>query len=642
MAAKYWYVSGNGSAAWSVAGNWYNGSGGTGGVAGVPTTADDAIVNAASGSGTLTIAATSTCNTLDLSSFTGTLAGASALNIVTRSGDYTALYLGGTHTYSGLITFTSVSGATCYIECNNLSHKGSMTFNTVGANWYQNISPIILTGTLTLTAGNISGSYLYAGFISSSNTNVRYFYFDYVYLTGTGTLLTLTTQTNLSFYIGSELHSTSTASVARTISLTGTIIVPYVYIEGSGTALTTITSTSTIGDYRYIIVSKTGGTLTIGTSVIASLTFIEGSTITWASTAQLTVYGDVILCDSMSVSTSNNLFFGDGYNIGNPYHIFRTFNKQLTGWLQCNDSGGFGNSLEVYGNYNSNTISTNPAAINVINWGQVYFYGSVNLTTNITFNNSVVGYLPTGYFYSITSATVLTITNSDVSLGNTTLSGNIQFNSGNLFFSSNTTSNIFSLQSTSTTTSRYLNLGNNTIINLNGTGTVWSLNGYTQSVLGLDPGTSTIRITDKTGAAVGFNGGTGQYYNLNIDRSGSPSPQTTINSSNYFQNFKDFTINTSLSAHVIFFQGGQTTYIYDTFQVGNSTNQTLLYSTTSVAFGLYKLNPGLVICPNVLVYASTAYQLNTFYAISGSSNQGLNTNWIFDTPPRRMGSLGAG
>jgi hypothetical protein len=326
MAVKYWYVAGNGSAAWSVAGNWYNGSGGTGGVAGVPTTADDAIVDDLSGSGTLTIGGTSTCNTLDLSSFTGTLAGASALNIVTRSGGYVALWLGGTHTYSGAITFTSVSGATCYIECNYLSHKGSMIFNTVGVSWFQYISPIILTGTLTLTAGNLYGDTLYAGIISSSNTNIRSFSFNYVYLTGTGTLLSLATQTNLSFSIA-ELYSTSTVSANRTISLTGIIYVQSVYIEGSGTALTTITSTSTVADFRFITVSKTGGTLNIGTSVIANLTFIEGSTITWASTAQLTVYGDVILCNSMSVSTSNNLFFGDGY------HIFRTFNKQLTGWL---------------------------------------------------------------------------------------------------------------------------------------------------------------------------------------------------------------------------------------------------------------------------------------------------------------------
>jgi hypothetical protein len=245
--------------------------------------------------------------------------------------------------------------------------------------------------------------------------------------------------------------------------------------------------------------------------------------------------------------------------------------------------------------------------------------------------------------FSITSATSLTINNSDVTIGNITLSGNIQLNTGNLFFSSNTTSNIFSFQSSSSTTLRYLGLGNNTIINLNGnTGNVWSVAGITQSVLTLDPGTSTIRITDKTGAGVGFNGGTGVYYNLNIDRSSSGSPQTTINGSNNFQNFKDFTIINTSNSHVILFQGGRTTFIYDTFQVGNSTNQTLLYSTSAVAFGLYKLNPGLVICPNVSVYASTAYQSNTFYAISGSSNQGSNTNWIFDTPRRRLGVGGAG
>ena len=108
MAAKYWYVAGNGSANWSVAGNWYSGSGGTGIVLGVPTASDDAIVNAASGSGTLTIAATSTCSSLNTSTFTGTLAGASALNIVSLAlTGATVLSLGGTHNYTGTITISA-------------------------------------------------------------------------------------------------------------------------------------------------------------------------------------------------------------------------------------------------------------------------------------------------------------------------------------------------------------------------------------------------------------------------------------------------------------------------------------------------------------------------------------------------------
>ena len=31
MAAKYWYVAGNGDSNWNTAGVWYNGPGGTGG-----------------------------------------------------------------------------------------------------------------------------------------------------------------------------------------------------------------------------------------------------------------------------------------------------------------------------------------------------------------------------------------------------------------------------------------------------------------------------------------------------------------------------------------------------------------------------------------------------------------------------------
>jgi hypothetical protein len=192
MALKYWYVASNGSAAWSVAGNWYNGSGGTGGVAGVPTTVDDAIVDAASGSGTLTIGGSSFCNSLNTLTFTGTFAGANALAIGTNSivsnGGF-ALQLGGNHTYSGPITFTSTipsTTATLYINCNGIFHKGNMTFNTATGYWIGwntiNYEPIRLTGTFLLTSGYVDGNDLYAGTVSTSNSNFRVLAFGDVYL----------------------------------------------------------------------------------------------------------------------------------------------------------------------------------------------------------------------------------------------------------------------------------------------------------------------------------------------------------------------------------------------------------------------------------------------------------------------------
>jgi hypothetical protein len=653
MALKYWYVAGNGSSNFSTAGVWYNGPGGTGGTTTTPTAADDAIVNAASGSGTLTIAATATVNSLNLKTFTGTFAGTSALNISTSSttnNSGIALQLGGTHNYSGTITFTSSAFTALDIECNGIFHKGNMTFNSAGKDWNSGAMPLNLTGTLTLTAGNIYSVALYAGAFSSSNANSRSFIFDDVYLSGTGTLFNVSTQTNLiNSVIYNGLYSTSTASVNRSISISGIISVNGIYIQGSGSALTSIAITSTIGNYPNIIISKTGGTLSISQSSIINLTFIEGSTIQWASTAQLTVYGNLILCNSMSISTSNNLLFAGGA-MGVGYQQFYTFNKTFTGWLQVNDSGNFVTNLDVIGNYTSTTISTNPQAINITNCSQVQFLGNINLTTGINVNGTnSFGYGVNAYFQSVISATSLAINSAGVTLGSATFSGNITLTSGSLNFTNNAIINTFAFLSTSNTTDRSLVLGNATI-NLNGnTGNVWQIGGIIQGTMYLYAGTSTININDKTLGSVTFVGGDGSYNNLTINRSNnfvSNSVYTIITgSNNAFKNFKDLTINPNGTEHYIAFASSSTTYIYDTFQVGNSINITRLIQTTSAPYALYKATPGLVICPNVYIGNSIASSIgnnNTWYAISGSLNAGGNSGWIFDTPPRRLGSLGAG
>jgi hypothetical protein len=124
MAVKYWYRPGNGSSNFNTAGSWFLGPGGTGGATTTPTSVDDAIVNAASGSGTLTISATAACASLNISAFTGTLAGASALNISSAAlTNATVLSLGGTYSYTGTITLAG-SATNGYIYANSKTHLG--------------------------------------------------------------------------------------------------------------------------------------------------------------------------------------------------------------------------------------------------------------------------------------------------------------------------------------------------------------------------------------------------------------------------------------------------------------------------------------------------------------------------------------
>ena len=651
MALKYWYVASNGSAAWSVAGNWYNGSGGTGGVAGVPTTADDAIVDAASGSGTLTIGGTSTCNSLNALTFTGTFAGASALNIVTSSiasnGGF-VLQLGGNHTYSGTITFTTTipsTTATLYINCNDIFHKGNMTFNTATAYWEGwdtiNYEPIRLTGTFLLTSGYVYSVALYAGTISTSNSNVRYFQFYDVYLSGTGTLIVATTQTNL-FFNANSIYVTNTTATSKTISFSSNVYSSNLYIQGSGASTTTVSVAATTGSYPDIYVSKTGGTLIFNTTYLTNLTFIEGTTVTWGSTANIFIYGNVTMCNSViNGATTNPLNF-----VGTGSQTFTTFNKTFAGALLVNDGGSFSNSTEIVGDYNSTSTSN---AINISSTSFVEFTGSVFLNNGSILTNGTVGG-PQIYFKAITLAITLTVANSYVYLGSSTSSStfatSLIVNTGYLIINANSTINTPVFQSSSNTNVREVNLGTNTIINITGsTGTIWNTStGISTGVLTFNAGTSTVNITDTTGGFVSFTGGGIELYNLNIRRGVlvANNPTTYFLGSQLYRNFRDLTTLQPTFIHTIQFASSSNTFILDTFQVGNSGNVTDIVSSAPTSyFNLIKINAGLVICPNVALRYSAATPSNTWYAISGSVNN-VTTGWIFDNLPRRLGSLGAG
>jgi hypothetical protein len=653
MAVKYWYVAGNGNSNFNSSGVWYNGSGGTGGTTTTPTAADDAIVDAASGSGTLTLTATATVNSLNLKTFTGTLAGTNALNITTTTlpSDNYVLQLGGTHNYSGTITFnTTLPLATypLYINCDGIFHKGNMTFNssTVDGGWYSvdevDLGPLMMTGILILTKGYIDCSELYCATISTSNSNSRGIFITDIYLSGSGTLLTTTTQTNLNWNVFNSIHLTNTSATSKAITLTGVVYTPSLYVEGSGASTTTVTVSVTASDYPNVIISKTGGTFLFGTSYIRNLTFIEGSTITWAGTSTVTVYGDVTLCNSIFISTSNPLTFS-GPILGISAQFLTTFGKTFTGALTVNDVGN--NFLQFYvsGNYISNS------SISIVSAGEVTFNNSVSTVGTINISALAVGGFPTVYFIGgISSAPSLSITEAYVNLGSTTLSGALTLTSGILQLLTNSVHSILTFTSSSSVNSRAIYLGFNTVINLRGSAAnTWNTSqGLAQGVLFLDPQTSTINITDDTSSQVlSFQSGGCNFYNIHINRSNNSStiPITTFTGNLSCTNFRDFTVMPSATNSSIVFGGGTTITVFDTFQVGNDINPTYISSSSTTNVFLQKGNRGLVICPRVVVYNMNASPSNTWYGINGSVNNGGNNGaWIFNTIPRSLGSLGTG
>lgn len=124
MANRFWVLSG-GTGTWdgTATGKWSTTSGGTAGAA-VPTAADDVFFDTHSGTGTITLGATSVCRSLTTTGYTGTFAGSSDLNIGTTTAGSLTIGTGTTWTYTGTMNFVGTS-------TNNVTTNGK-SIETIG------------------------------------------------------------------------------------------------------------------------------------------------------------------------------------------------------------------------------------------------------------------------------------------------------------------------------------------------------------------------------------------------------------------------------------------------------------------------------------------------------------------------------
>ena len=218
--ARYWV---GGTANWDgTAGTkWALTSGGAGGQA-VPGSSDDVLLDANSGSVTITITATANCANLTCTGFTGTLTGSSAINI------YGSMLLVTTMTWSisGLTTMKSTStGKTMNSAGFNMT--GSVTFDGVGGGWSvtNDVANDFRATTFTLTNGSfdcsaflISGGDVRCTTFDISNTNTRTLVIDGIGdLGNSGGRLrcknwTATTITGLTFTSGNSCVTIDAAS----------------------------------------------------------------------------------------------------------------------------------------------------------------------------------------------------------------------------------------------------------------------------------------------------------------------------------------------------------------------------------------------------------------------------------------------
>jgi hypothetical protein len=166
MANRYWVSGGTGN--WNSTSNWSTTSGGVSG-ASVPSTADAALFNASSGSGTATLDISPTVQTLTMTGFTGTLAYGTNTISLNSTG---TIFTGATTmsvTGTPLIICTNATATARTITPTAVTEANSISFRITAG-----------TGSLTLTAGsyrtldftdgtNPTG---YAGAVNSSSITI--------------------------------------------------------------------------------------------------------------------------------------------------------------------------------------------------------------------------------------------------------------------------------------------------------------------------------------------------------------------------------------------------------------------------------------------------------------------------------------
>jgi hypothetical protein len=229
MATKYWYKAANGSDNWSVAANWYLGSGGTGGTTTVPGNTDDVILDVSSGNGTITLAASASCRSLVATTFTGTLTGASSLTLAGSnggsqgSGKTIELGTGMTYSLSGGLSLAAVTSSGS-INFNGKSHStGTMTINAAAGIWTL-AGNLTTTGQIAFVAGSLTtnGNPITCSVFSISGAGIRTLNLgsSLINLTGTGSPWSfVTSATNVTFNAGTSTIRFSDTSNASCIFL---------------------------------------------------------------------------------------------------------------------------------------------------------------------------------------------------------------------------------------------------------------------------------------------------------------------------------------------------------------------------------------------------------------------------------------
>ena len=357
MALKYWYKAGGASDNWGTVGNWYLGSGGTGGLAGLPTSADDVIFDensTSSASAIVTIVTTAAvCNSLDCRGFIGTLAGGTTLNITNTTGrglsSATPLLAWGATmglTHTGTITFGG-TGTGGWIYSNGKTHPGAVTFNNTAATFTLKDDFTIagLAVTLTITNGIVIAETNVSCNDFAYGTGIKSFVCSDLYLTGTGILAAGTGALNTTNIITNIIVNNSSAS-SKSVTFGTAFGSENVELGGSGTGNLTLVPGTT---YKpNVSVTNTGGAIvSFNTGIITNLIFQVGTTAVWQNilSQTLTMAGNLTFTPFQPdlVRTPSLLF-----NQSTTSNITMEGKVLVTGNITVSDPGTFVNFLDDF------------------------------------------------------------------------------------------------------------------------------------------------------------------------------------------------------------------------------------------------------------------------------------------------------
>ena len=678
MATRYWR---GGAGTWntSTTTNWSTTSGGGGG-ASVPTTADDVIIDANSGTGTITCT-NGVCANLTVTASQSLALSGTALDVY---GDI-SFPAGGSFTANLLTLLSLRSTTTGRTITSNGKTFPTLTISCAGTGGYTLTDAIVIAGTFTLYGAafntnnfNVTAQrFVYTDGLTSSltlgsSTFLLNNTFDSDFITPFGTDLTINAGTSTISLAGTSANFSCAFAVFNFYNIAYTNL----STSGGGATLNigeagsinnlTLSgpASSGVGALNIFRIPPINGTLqTTGTTNLRRVAIAAANegiqkTITAAAVSLSDVdFRDIAGAGAAAPFTGTRLGDRKG-NSGITFDAPQTYYWNLGGSVNWT-SGGWATSSggsPVAGLIplaQDNAVFDNAGAAGTVSYPTTYAVGTLNLSarTNsmtLSINNSCLIYgdllFGTGVTVGGSQSLVMagrntqTITSNGRSispnLGTSSLGGTVVLadnfstsNSINLSYGTfnannrNVTANNFTTGFSNL--AKTVTMGSGTWT-LTGIGTVWSAatNG---SALTVNANTSTILLSNTTTSARTFAGADKTYNNLTIG--GATGISTlTITGVNTFGTIA----STKTVAHTITLAANQTVANWTASgSLGNLL--TLNSSVNGTQRTLTKTGGGTIEVSYLSIRDSNAAPTSTWIA-NNSTNVSNNTGWIFATP----------